>query len=90
MDNITHSLVGLMLSRTGLGGTTPRIGILMVLASKVPAIDIAEVGAGRILFSVDYPFSSNNVGRNFLDNLSVSSGDMEKISHRNAERLLEL
>ena len=48
------------------------------------------IGADRILFSVDYPFSSNNVGRNFLDNLSVSSGDMEKISHRNAERLLEL
>lgn len=48
------------------------------------------VGADRILFSVDYPFSPNTVGRNFLDSLSVSPADMEKISHRNAEQLLRL
>jgi uncharacterized protein len=48
------------------------------------------VGADRILFAVDYPFSPNNVGRNFLDSLSVNPADMEKISHRNAEQLLKL
>ena len=48
------------------------------------------VGADRLLFSVDYPFSSNAVGRAFLDNLSVSPEDLHKIAHGNAERLLHL
>jgi predicted TIM-barrel fold metal-dependent hydrolase len=48
------------------------------------------VGADRILFSVDYPFSTNAVGRKFLDNLAISSEDLEKIAHGNAEKLLKL
>jgi len=48
------------------------------------------VGIDRIMFSVDYPFSPNTVGRKFLDNLAVSPGDLEKIAHRNAEKLLRL
>jgi predicted TIM-barrel fold metal-dependent hydrolase len=48
------------------------------------------VGADRIMFSVDYPFSSNVAGRQFLDNLRISSEDIEKIAHRNAEKLLKL
>ncbi len=48
------------------------------------------LGADRILFSVDYPYSSNQQGRTFLDNASISPADKEKISHLNAERLLHL
>jgi predicted TIM-barrel fold metal-dependent hydrolase len=48
------------------------------------------VGADRILFSVDYPFSPNTVGRKFLDSLAVSAEDLEKIAHLNAEKLLKL
>jgi uncharacterized protein len=48
------------------------------------------VGSDRILFSVDYPFSPNTAGRNFLNNLQISSDDMEKIAHKNAELLLKL
>jgi len=48
------------------------------------------VGIDRIMFSVDYPFSSNTLGREFLDKLAVSPEDMEKITHRNAEKLLKL
>ena len=48
------------------------------------------VGADRILFSVDYPFSANEQGRTFLDHASISPADQEKISHLNAERLLGL
>jgi len=48
------------------------------------------VGIDRILFSVDYPFSSNLVGRQFLDSLPLTDGDKEKIAHGNAERLLKL
>jgi predicted TIM-barrel fold metal-dependent hydrolase len=48
------------------------------------------VGADRILFSIDYPYSPNTVGRKFLDALPVSPEDLCKISHGNAERLLKL
>ena len=48
------------------------------------------MGADRILFSVDYPYSTNEQGRVFLDNASLSPADKEKISHLNAERLLKL
>ncbi len=48
------------------------------------------VGIDRILFSVDYPFSSNIDGRNFLDKLTLSPEDMEKFTHGNAEKLLKL
>jgi len=47
-------------------------------------------GADRILFSVDYPFASNRVARDFLDTLPVCPADKEKIAFRNAERLLKL
>jgi len=48
------------------------------------------MGADRILFSVDYPFSTNEQGRAFLDHASISPAEKEKISHLNAERLLGL
>lgn len=48
------------------------------------------VGVDRILFSVDYPYSPNAVGRKFLDSLRVSPEDLGKISGGNAERLLRL
>ena len=39
MDNITHSLVGLMLARAGLEKTTPHGAAMMVLAANAPDID---------------------------------------------------
>lgn len=51
---------------------------------------LAVVGAERILFSVDYPYSSNELGREFLSKISLSPADLEKITHGNAERLLKL
>jgi hypothetical protein len=48
------------------------------------------IGIDRIMFSVDYPFSPNTVGRKFLDNLALCPEDLEKITHRNAEKLLKL
>ena len=49
-----------------------------------------EMGAERILFSADYPYSSMAQAREFLENLPVSAEDRERIAHGNAERLLKL
>ncbi len=51
---------------------------------------LQTLGADRIIFSVDYPYSRNEQGRKFLDNASLSPIDREKISYLNAERLLKL
>lgn len=48
------------------------------------------VSVDRILFSVDYPYSANTRGRDFLNSLSLSPDEIAKISHRNAENLLHL
>ncbi len=49
-----------------------------------------QVGADRIMFSTDYPYSSMAEARTFLDQLPVSFADKHKIAHGNAERLLRL
>jgi len=53
-------------------------------------LSLEVVGADRIMFSVDYPYSPNEAGRAFLEKLSLSTADFEKITHANAERLLKI
>jgi uncharacterized protein len=36
------------------------------------------MGADRIMFSVDYPFSTNEQGRAFLDHASISPADKRR------------
>ena len=48
------------------------------------------LGADRIIFSVDYPFSDNVEGRAFLDSAPINPADREKIAHGNVERLLRM
>ena len=48
------------------------------------------MGADRIMYSVDYPYVSNNGAREFLEKAPISPADKEKIAHGNAERLLKL
>lgn len=56
-----------------------------------PLLCALEVlGADRILFSIDYPFSPTEIGRRFLGSLPLSPTDLSKIAHQNAERLLKL
>jgi uncharacterized protein len=53
---------------------------------------LAEVGADRIVFSVDYPFilPLDGSARRFLEQAPISQADKHKIGHLNAERLLGL
>jgi 2,3-dihydroxybenzoate decarboxylase len=51
---------------------------------------VLEMGADRILFSVDYPFVPNPPGVKWMDGVPVSPEDREKILNGNARRLLRL
>jgi predicted TIM-barrel fold metal-dependent hydrolase len=53
-------------------------------------VAIDTFGLDNIMFSVDYPFSTNEQGRIFLDSIQLSSDQLEKIAHRNADKLLKL
>ena len=47
-------------------------------------------GADRVLFSVDYPFSPNAKGTDFLRSLPIPEADKVKLAHGNADWLLGL
>jgi uncharacterized protein len=51
---------------------------------------LAIFGIDRVMFSIDYPYSGNIVGKNYLDTLKLPAADMEKFVHGNADRLLKL
>src|ERR1700683_3417616 len=47
-------------------------------------------GIDRIMFSVDYPYSPDAMGREFLDRIALAPADMAKLAHGNADALLKL
>ncbi len=49
-----------------------------------------QVGVERILFSADYPFSSMEAARIFLEHLPIGPADRERIAHGNAEELISI
>jgi len=57
-----------------------------------PPLDtlLAVFGADRVMLSIDYPYSSNQLGRDFLDSLKLPAAELEKFAHGNADRLLKL
>lgn len=50
MDNLTHSLTGLMLSRVGLNRLYPRATLLLILAANAPDIDIVTIVRGPLFY----------------------------------------
>src|SRR5215469_16737278 len=50
MDNITHSLTGLVLSRAGLHRFSPRAALLLVLSANTPDIDIVALSGGPLRY----------------------------------------
>jgi len=59
---------------------------------SVPSLLCAAgtIGVDNILFSVDWPDELNTVAVDFLKHLPLGEPDIEKIAHRNAERVLRL
>jgi uncharacterized protein len=68
----------LHITTSGYTTTAPLLCALMVM------------GADRILFSVDYPFSDSEHATEFLHNAPISPDDRRKIAHGNAERMFGL
>ncbi len=48
MDNLTHSLAGLMMSRAGIDRKVPKAALLMIVAANLPDIDVVS-GLGGAL-----------------------------------------
>jgi predicted TIM-barrel fold metal-dependent hydrolase len=51
---------------------------------------VQAMGADNVLFSVDWPYESNKDAVDFLKRQPLSPGDLAKVAHRNAERVLRL
>ena len=51
---------------------------------------LTTFGIDRMMFSIDYPYSSNERGRTFLDSLTLAPQDVAKLAHGNADELLKL
>ena len=59
---------------------------------STPALlcSMLEMGADRILFSIDYPFVPNPPGVRWMDQVPIAPEDREKILSGNAKKLLKL
>lgn len=57
-----------------------------------PPLQLAldTIGIDNIILSVDYPFSDNQMGVDFLSNIPLPPEQVAKIAHGNADRLLNL
>jgi 2,3-dihydroxybenzoate decarboxylase len=51
---------------------------------------ILEVGADRVLYSVDYPYEDVVEAREWFDQASISEFDRSKIARANAQKLFHL
>lgn len=49
-----------------------------------------EVGADRVLYSVDYPFEDTAIAADWFDHAAISNADREKIGRGNAQQLFRI
>ncbi len=59
-------------------------------STRALAATIVELGADRVLFSVDYPYESIGEAAAWFDSAPLDEGDRERIGRNNAEALLGL
>jgi inner membrane protein len=50
MDNLTHSLTGLILSRAGLNRFYPRATLVLIVSANIPDIDILAIARGPLYY----------------------------------------
>ena len=75
----------------GQGEMKRRLAVLAALAffrDELLTLMLSAMGEDRVLFAVDYPFVSNQLGADWFRALDLPRAAREKIAHRNAEKLL--
>ena len=50
LDNLTHTLTGLVLARAGIGKGVPRAGLLLMLAANAPDADVVSWFGGSLTY----------------------------------------
>src|SRR6202167_4351755 len=50
MDNLTHSLTGLMLSHAGLNRFYPRATLVLIVSANIPDIDVVAIARGPLYY----------------------------------------
>src|SRR5207248_11360495 len=50
MDDLTHSLTGLMFSRAGLNRFHPRASLILIMAANAPDVDIVSWFGGPLTY----------------------------------------
>ena len=50
MDNLTHSLTGLLLSRAGLNRFYPRATLVLIVSANIPDIDVLAIARGPLYY----------------------------------------
>ena len=50
MDNLTHTAIGLFLSRAGLNRLTPLATPILLVAANIPDIDVVSAGGGALTY----------------------------------------
>jgi inner membrane protein len=72
MDNLTHTLTGLALSRAGLKRFTPRGTLLMIIAANLPDIDMLSWLRGRLAsVEIHRGYTHSLIGLPFVALLAV-------------------
>jgi len=51
---------------------------------------ILEVGADRVMYSVDYPYEDMAEATEWFDHVPIAETDRSKIAYANAQRLFRL
>ncbi|MGH9654381.1 MAG: metal-dependent hydrolase, partial [Bryobacteraceae bacterium] len=72
MDNLTHSLIGLVLARAGLNRFSPCATLLLLISANIPDIDIVALGWGPLrYFEIHRGYTHSLVGLPLMALLSV-------------------
>jgi len=61
-----------------------------MFSSEPLLCSISALGAGRVMFSVDYPFESADEAGSFIENVPIDDRTRLNVCFNNAERLVGL
>jgi predicted TIM-barrel fold metal-dependent hydrolase len=91
-DHTHYSLARRGLRKKAIEYMTENVVVTCSGNFSVPALlcTVMALGVDNVLFSVDWPYESNQLGTQFLDSLPLSAQDKTKIAHGNAERVLRM